>query len=269
MQKNDSHLKGGNKIRDCCHKFYHGFDDDNIGVCKIFLKGDERFRVLWESSNGTIGDKIALGFGPISGLSRESIINAIYKSTLSGSKKIEGRQILDKARSALLEAKKLLGYWMEFLQSGSMPSGMNEDDALQHVFNRAWSEQSLENDDDGDDDDDDDEIDKDESDVDIDKQIQSRTCNDDNNAVMSCPDREECDEEDTIKKSGKKDQTGAVAPLHFYPPAMLLFILYGPYGVGIYNLELSAALSMDNDGIDDAARDGSMSSKSIKAVRVK
>ena len=86
---------------------------------------------------------------------------------------------------------------------------------------------------------------------------------------MSCPDREECDEEDTIKKSGKKDQTGAVAPLHFYPPATLLFILYGPYGVGIYNLELSAALSMDNDGIDDAARDGSMSSKSIKAVRVK
>jgi hypothetical protein len=52
-------------------------------------------------------------------------------STLTGKKVIDGRQILDKAKAALLEAKKLLGYWMEFLYNGQFPSGMNEEDCGQ------------------------------------------------------------------------------------------------------------------------------------------
>ena len=38
--------------------------------------------------------------------------------------------ILVKAKTALLEAKKLLGFWMKFLKSGQFSIGMNEEDAL-------------------------------------------------------------------------------------------------------------------------------------------
>ena len=41
------------------------------------------------------------------------------------------------------EAKKYLAFWMEFLVDGSMPSGMTEVNALQHVMKRAADEMSL------------------------------------------------------------------------------------------------------------------------------
>ena len=44
----------------------------------------------------------------------------------------------------MLDAKKYLAYWMEFLVNGSMPSGMNEENALQHVLRRAQEESSSE-----------------------------------------------------------------------------------------------------------------------------
>ena len=80
----------------------------------------------------------------LSGLSRASIEEVIYKPTLKGKTIITGRQILDKARDALKEAKKYLAFWMEFLVDGSMPSGMTEVNALQHVMKRAAEEMSLE-----------------------------------------------------------------------------------------------------------------------------
>ena len=39
----------------------------------------------------------------------------------------------------------------------------------------------------------------------------------------------------------------------FLPAALLLFILYGPFGVAAYGLEISSALSMDTVGIDEQA----------------
>lgn len=42
------------------------------------------------------------------------------------------------------EAKNYLAFWMEFLVGGSMPSGMTEVNALQHVMKRAADEMSLE-----------------------------------------------------------------------------------------------------------------------------
>jgi hypothetical protein len=93
----------------------------------MFLEGSGRYRVLWD------GGRIIDGFGSLSGITHESVAKAVPNSTLKGNTLITGRQIVDKAKLALNEAKKLLGYWMEFLVNGQMPSGKNEDDALQYV----------------------------------------------------------------------------------------------------------------------------------------
>ena len=118
-------------LRELCAKFYHGFDEDIIGVADSFLQGDGRFGVLWDD------DVIAPGFGHLSGLSHAQLSYYIFRPTLSGNNLITGRQILEKARACLLEAKKMLALWVEFLIDGQMPSGMTEENALQHVLKRA------------------------------------------------------------------------------------------------------------------------------------
>lgn len=125
-------------IREQCSKTYHGYDEDYIGMAKYFLSGKGRFHVLWES--GRIGS----GFGHLSGISHESINEVLFRPTLRGRNLITGRQILDKAKAAMCEAKKFLAYWMEFLVDGNMPSGMNEENALLYVLKRAMEEQSPE-----------------------------------------------------------------------------------------------------------------------------
>lgn len=266
----------GNKIRDYCYRFYHGYDEDNIGVAKMMLAGEGRFRVLWESSSSTSSadsSRIANGFGCVSGLDKSTISRAISLSTLTGKKVIDGRQILDKAKAALLEAKKLLGYWMEFLYNGQFPSGMNEEDALQHVFNRAYEDQSLELEDDNDEEEEDEEEEDGEP---------EGTIRDDQSNIEGDDGMTHRDDNEYSGNGGNQDRTEAFtqlkkkqplrhsdAPLSFFPPAMLLFILYGPFGVGYYNLELSPALSMNTEAIDEAAIDGSMNVKSIKAVKIK
>ena len=275
----------GKKIRDCCFKFYHGYDDDNIGVAKMMLAGQGRFRVLWESSSSSSGSsRIANGFGCLSGLDKASISKAILMSTLSGGKLIDGRMILAKARTALLEAKKLLAFWMEFLNNGQFPSGTNEEDALQHVFNRAYSEISVELDDDNDDDNEEEEDDHDDEEEGQDEivdqqqyQEEDETNNDEDDGSMayrvndeSCGtgiNNDSTEGGDQIKK--KRSIKNEDAPLSFFPAAMLLFMLYGPYGVGVYNLELSSALSMNTEAIDDAAFEGNMNMKSIKSAKIK
>ena len=87
-------------LREKCYNFYHGYDEDHIGVVKISLAGNDGFHILWDSG------RIASGFGNLSGLSLASIEDVIYKPTLKGKAIITGRQILDKARDALKEAKK-------------------------------------------------------------------------------------------------------------------------------------------------------------------
>jgi hypothetical protein len=51
---------------------------------------------------------------------------------------------------------------------------------------------------------------------------------------------------------------------NFYPAALLLFMLYGPYGVGYYGMEVSPAFSMDTEGIDESTKNGNMNTNSIK-----
>jgi hypothetical protein len=118
-------------IRDLCYKFYHGFDEDNIGMAANFLEGNGKFGVLWDDG------RIASGFGHLSGLTHAQLSHYIQVPTLSKRNLITGRQIHDKAKACILEAKKYLALWMEFLVDGKMPSGMNEDNALQFVMKRA------------------------------------------------------------------------------------------------------------------------------------
>ena len=136
------------------NRFYHGDGEDQIGHVGMFLNGQGRYSVLWETMNREGSDTIAEGFGPISGLSRRSIEEVVRSPTLSGNKKINGRQLISKAKVELREAKVLLGYWTEYTRNG-MPSGMNETDATKHVLNRAFQEKSAECDHNDDDDDED------------------------------------------------------------------------------------------------------------------
>lgn len=77
-----------------------------------------------------------------------SLIDIILRPTLRGQNLITGRQILDKARACVMEAKKLLGFWMEFLVDDHFPSGMSHDDASEYVLGRARDESSIEVDED-------------------------------------------------------------------------------------------------------------------------
>ena len=70
----------------------------------MFLNGQGRYAVLWETMIREGGDMIGKGFGPISGLSRRSIEEVIRSPTLSGNKRINGRQLMSKAKVALREA---------------------------------------------------------------------------------------------------------------------------------------------------------------------
>lgn len=79
---------------------------------------------------------------------RSSIKQVICQSTLTGSKLLDDRSIIKKAKAAIAECKILLSFLMDFLVDGAMPSGMNEDDALQHVLNKAYQENAADLDDD-------------------------------------------------------------------------------------------------------------------------
>ena len=51
--------------------------------------------------------------------------------------------------------------------------------------------------------------------------------------------------------------------------SLLLFMLYGPYGVGHFSMEVSPAFSMDTEGIDDLTKNGKMNINSIKVEHEK
>ena len=87
-------------LRELCARYYHGFDEDNIGIAASFLQGDGRFGVLWDDN------VIAPGFGHLSGLSHAQLSYYIVRPTLKGKNLITGRQILEKGRACLMEAKK-------------------------------------------------------------------------------------------------------------------------------------------------------------------
>ena len=124
------------------HRYYHGDGDDQIGHVGMFLNGQGRYAVLWETMNCDNCDMIAEGFGPISGISRRSIEEVVRCPTLSGKKEIDGGQLISEAKIDLKEAKILLSYWHEFIKNG-MPSGKDEMDALKYVLNRAFANRAL------------------------------------------------------------------------------------------------------------------------------
>lgn len=285
------------------HRYYHGDGDDQIGHVGMFLNGQGRYAVLWETMNSDNCDMIAEGFGPISGISRRSIEEFVRCPTLSGKKEIDGRQLISKAKIALKDAKILLSYWHEFTKNG-MPSGKDETDALKYVLNRAFEEKSEEKDDDDDDDDeenvvaqeplvqrvswsteDDNSVEYDDDNVNlpsIDLQQNQRSENNDFDSNddqsidnfladyekrISFPDNEDdgmLDEVvDDVEESFPRSRGT------FYPAALLLFMLYGPYGVGQYGMEISPAFSMDTEGIDEVGKSGKLNTKSIKEEKTK
>lgn len=256
---------GIGKIRDKCYQHYHGYDRDHIGVLRMFLEGTGRFKVLWDTG------RIINGFGSLSGISHESIVNTVSKSTLKGKSLINGRQILDKAKAALNDAKKLLGFWMEFLINGQMPSGKNEEDALQHVLDRSYSEKSAEHDDD------DDSIAGSDGGNTLETEIEG--ANEAEGDVEHSNERGTSDSEsdcDIEKTAAVRSTTHGTekghetrAPANFFPPSMLLFIMYGPYGVAVFNLDLSAALNMDTKEIDDIALSKTMNTESMKKSKAR
>ena len=124
------------RMKDIIYDKFHGTDDDDIGTCENFLKGEGRYNVFWDNA-GERNAVITAGFGCLTGLSIMTIETQLRYGTVSGNKLLEGRTLLDRAKIGLQKAKKLLGYWNEFEHSGEVfPSGMKEMDALQHVINR-------------------------------------------------------------------------------------------------------------------------------------
>ena len=112
------------------------------------MNGNNRYKVLWD------GDKIGSGFGILSGVTKDSIKEIINMSTLSGRKRITGRQLLSKAKASIKEAKVLLAYWTDYTRNGGFPSGKNEEDALEFCKESVTSEHqhNMEKEDDTDDD---------------------------------------------------------------------------------------------------------------------
>lgn len=229
-------------------RFYHGDGDDQIGQVGNLLNGIGRYKVLWED------DKIKAEFGILNGVSKDSVREIINQPTLSGRKRITGRQLLLKARESLRESKILLAYWNDFTKNGGFPSGKNEDDALEFCKESLSTErqQNLEKDDDTDDDEDDDEL----------SASQGRPINktQKNNRVGDSDDE---DAEDEGSDDGEKE-IEQVSRRFYNSPALLTFMLLGPYGCEAYGFPVSAAFTIDTEGIEENAKNGMYNTKSIK-----
>jgi hypothetical protein len=95
----------------------------------------------------------------LGGISKESVKEVINLPTLSGKKRITGRQLLSKAKASVRESKVLLAYWTDYKKNGGFPSGKNEEDALLFCVESVSTEHqhNLEKEEDSDDEDEDDE----------------------------------------------------------------------------------------------------------------
>ena len=271
-------------LRELCARYYHGFNEDNIGVAASFLQGDRRSGVLWDD------DVIAPGFGHLSGLSHAQLSYYILRPTLKGKSLITGRQILEKARACLMEAKKMLALWIEFLIDGQMPSGMNEDNALQHVLKRSHaltSNEVVEEDVNGEDlDDQGDQGASGKNFFIIEfcmhfnilfdiwmfsqsplmllyfqiKSVAGKTLAKFNSSYTLLfidddeNDNESDDEEEYVKEKKVVKKEIPQSLNNFYLACTLFFILYGPYGVLAHNFDNTPCLSIDSKGIDEQAK---------------
>ena len=136
IEKDQTNEKG---LYSLLEKLYLGDvnDDDTIAMHESFYDGEGRFQYMYEDQKG---EKFALCFGPvIGGLSKRHFREYLDAKTVkTKNSKLVGRDIKLKADKALLEGKKYLAYWNEFLgKDGKFPSGKNEDDAMNRR-RRSW-----------------------------------------------------------------------------------------------------------------------------------
>ena len=176
--------------------------------------------------------------------------------TLSGRKRITGRQLLSKAKASIKEAKVLLAYWTDYTRNGGFPSGKNEEDALEFCKESVTTEHqhNMEKEDDTDDDEEEDEP----------PVSQSRALTQPlkNKRVVES-DTEEPEAEDERSDDDDNDKE-YVSKRKYNPPALATFMLLGPYGCEAYGFPVSAAFSIDTEVIEENAKTGMYNTKSMK-----
>lgn len=72
---------------------------------------------------------------------REINVDFLQQNTLNGTALISGRSILDLAKDSIKNGKKALAFAKQFLQNGSLPSGRNVNDLLNHVKDKMYNEE--------------------------------------------------------------------------------------------------------------------------------
>lgn len=229
-------------------RFYHGDGGDHIGQVGLLLNGSGRYKVLWED------DRIKPGFGILTGVSKEAVKDIINQPTLAGGRKrITGRQLLAKAKASIKESKVLLAYWSDFTKNGGFPSGKNEEDALLFCIESVSTEhqQNMEKEDGTEDDEEDEEHPISQSRVSTQSLRKNRVVDSEN---------EDAEAED----EGNSDNEGDIEYISkslYNPPALLTFMLLGPYGCEAYGFPVSAAFSIDTESIESNAKTGQYNTK--------
>ena len=231
-------------------RFYHGDGGDQLGQVNQLLNGNNRYKVLWD------GDKIGSGFGILSGINKDSIKKIINMPTLSGRKRITGRQLLSKAKASIKEAKVLLAYWTDYTRNGGFPSGKNEEDALEFCKESVTAEHqhNMEKEDDTDDDEEEDEPPVSQSRV-LTQPLKNRR------VVESDTEEPEAEDEGSDDEDNEKE---FVSKRIYNPPALVTFMLLGPYGCEAYGFPVSAVFSIDTESIEENAKTGMYNTKSMK-----
>lgn len=235
-------------------RFYHGDGGDQVGQVGAFFNGTGRYRVLWDD------DKIKPEFGVLAGVSKDSCRKFINCPTLTGNKKkITGRQLLAKAKAAIKECKVLIAYWNDYTKSGGFPSGKNENDALLFCVESVTTEntQNLEKEEDTEDDEEEEDAPAPEPARAVSKPPPTKK-----NAVVDSDDDAADEEED--EDEDDNDEVEYIVKKSYSPPAMVTFMLMGPYSALAYGFEVCSAFSIDTEAIEAIAKTGAYNIKSIK-----
>ena len=247
----------------CTHKsilssgrFYHGDpkDKDQIGQVGMLLNGTGRYRVLWED------DLIKPEFGILAGVSKDTVKEFINLPTLSGRKRIDGRQLIAKAKASIKESKILLAYWTDFTKAGGYPSGKNEKDALNFCTESVSTEHEQNMEKESDDEE------EEEENEEAPPQSQSRVLTQPlkrKSAVVDS-DNDEAEASGEESDNDADDDIEFISRKKFIPPALVTFMLLGPYGAAAYGFDISAVFSVDTEAIDENSKKGIYNTKSMK-----
>lgn len=196
-------------------------------------------------------------FGILAGVSKESVKEFIHYPTLSGRKYINGRQLIAKAKACIKDCKVLLAYWTDYTKAGGFPSGKNEKDALLFCTEsvNTENEQNLERENGSDDDEEDD---KEPPGQEATATAPTQPLR---NSRVVDSDIEDADVEEDDEDN---DSVEYVSKKKFIPPALISFMLLGPYSVAAFGFEISAIFSVDTEAIEENAKTGMYNTQSIK-----